>query len=208
MLGFNKCGKTALIDKFLADHYPKDHPPYIYLHLKEEQIGSMEDFLERLKEEILRAFGRNGSKNGTVKAKNKWGIKQVNIGGKFWAKIPGTSFEAELALGVILERMESKEYKAKKSLIRDLRCLIHDVKQKEKKDRPFLIVIDEINKLKDILAKVEDKQDLKLFKSLISRLEDVTKNKKTANVLFCSADSGVKFMFEGTGLGWDATYGL
>ena len=45
MLGFNKCGKTTLINHFLANHYPDDAPPYVYIHLKEKQIGSMEEFL-------------------------------------------------------------------------------------------------------------------------------------------------------------------
>ena len=198
MLGFNKCGKTSLISKFLADHYPKDHPHYIYLHLKEEQIMSMEDLLERLKVEILRVFG----KFGIAKAENKWGIK-FNLGGKFGAKIPETPVEGEVAMGLILERMKSKEYEAKNSLIRDLKDLIRQYSKKEKNGRPFLIVIDEINALKDILGEGGNIQDIKLFKSFITMLEDVTKNKKTANVLFCSADSSVKFMFEATGLGWD-----
>ena len=131
----------------------------------------------------------------------KVGIK-FNLGGKFGAKIPGTPVEGEVAMGLILERMKSKEYEAKNSLIRDLKDLITKYSEKEKKG-PFLIVIDEINTLKDILAEGEDNQDRKLFKSFIYMLEDVTKNKRTANVLFCSADSSVKFMFEATGLGWD-----
>ena len=199
MLGFNKCGKTTLINHFLANHYPKDYPPYIYLHLKEEQVGSVEELLEQLKVEILRAFGQNG----IAKANNKWGIKHVNLGGKFGTKILGTLFEGDLITEVILDRMKSKEYEVKKSLIRDLKSLIADVKNKDEKDRPVLIVIDEINKLKDILAPGEDKQDIRLFKDFIYMLEDATKNKKTANVLFCSADSSVKFMFEDTGLSWD-----
>ena len=105
-------------------------------------------------------------------------------------------------MGVILEPMESKEYKAKKSLIEDLRGLIYQVKKKEKKGR-LLIVIDEINALKDILGEGGNKQDIQLFKDFITMLEDVTKNKKTANVLFCSSDPSVKFMFEGIGIGWD-----
>ena len=143
MLGFNKCGKTSLISKFLADHYPKDHPHYIHLHLKETHIGSMEDLLEQLKMEILRIFGQNG----IDKAERKWEIKLFNLEGKFGAKIPGTPVEGEVAMGLILERMKSKEYEAK-SLIEDLKDLITKYSEKEKKGRPFLIVIDEINKLK------------------------------------------------------------
>ena len=199
MLGFNKCGKTTLINHFLAKHYPDDAPPYVYIHLKEKQIGSIEEFLEKLKVEIIRAFGRNGN----PKSNKKWRIKQANIGGKFGAKIPGTPVEGEIDMGLILERMKSKEYEAKNSLIEDLYNLITDVQKKDEKGRPFLIVIDEINALKDILAPGKDEQDIKLFKSFITMLEDVTKNKKTANVLFCSTDSSVKFMFEATGLGFD-----
>ena len=199
MMGFNKCGKTSLISKFLADHYPKDHPHYIHLHLKEEQIMSMEDLLERLKVEIIKVFGQNG----IDKAERKLEIKQFNLGGKVGAKIPGTPVEGEVAMGLILERMKSKEYEAKNSLIRDLKDLITKYSEKDKMDRPFLIVIDEINALKDILGKGGNIQDIKLFKSFINMLEDVTKNKKIANVLFCSTDSSVKFMFEDTGLGFD-----
>ena len=147
----------------------------------------MEDFLNCLKKEILRVFGL------TYLAHREWGMKQVKM---------GTRFVGEINVRAILERMESKEYDVKKSLIGDMRDLIHEVKQKEKKGRPFLIVIDEINSLKDIMDMGEDNENLNLFKSFISMLEDVTKNKKTANVLFCSAD-GVKFMFEGTGIDWD-----
>ena len=151
----------------------------------------MEDFLNCLKEEILWVFGRNSFNDDDDR---EWGMKQVNM---------GIRFGGEINVRAILERMESKEYEVKKSLIGDLRDLIHEVKQKDKKGRPFLIVIDEINSLKDILDMGEDKENLNLFKSFISMLEDVTKNKKTANVLFCSADSGVKFMFEGSGMDWD-----
>ena len=198
MLGFKKCGKTTLIDNFLADHYPKDHPHYIYLHLKEEQVGSMEDLLDRLKVEIIRVFGRKG----IAKAKRKWGIK-FNLGGKVGAKIPWTPVEGEVDMGLILEQMKSKEYEVKNSLIKDLKKLIEEANKKDKKGRPILIVIDEINALKDILGKGASIQDLSLFKNFITMLEDVTKNEKTANVLFCSTDSAVKFMFEGTGLGWN-----
>ena len=187
-----------MINHFLANHYPKDYPPYIYIHLKEHQIGSIEEFLERLKVEILRAFGENG----IAKANNNWRIKQVNIGGKFGAKILGTPVEGEVTMEVILGRMKSKEYEVKKSLIGDLKELIRQANKMDEKGRPVLIVIDEINKLKDILAPREDKQDINLFKDFIYLLEDVTKNKKTANVLFCSTDSAVKFMFEDTGLNW------
>ena len=199
MMGFNKCGKTSLISKFLADHYPKDHPHYIHLHLKEMHIGSMEELLERLKVEILRVFGQNG----IAKTKRKWGIK-FNMGGKLGAKIkvPGTPVEGEVDMGLILERMKSKEYEVK-NLIEDLKDLITKYSEKDKKGRPVLIVIDEINKLKGILGEGANKQDLELFKSFITMLEHVTKNKRTANVLFCSTDSSVKFMFEATGLGFD-----
>ena len=198
MMGYNKCGKTTMINHFLANHYPKDYPPYIYIHLKEVQVGSVEEFLEKLKVKILRAFGENG----IDKANNNWRIKQVNLGGKFEAKILGNPVEGDVTMEVILGRMKSKEYDVKKSLIDDLKTLITDVQNKDEKGRPVLIVIDEINALKDILAPGEDKQDIKLFKSFINMLEDVTKNKKTANVLFCSTDSAVKFMFEDTGLNW------
>ena len=187
MLGFSLCGKTTLITQFLTNHYPDDYPPFIYLHLKEYCIPSMEDFLNCLKEEILRVFGL------TYLAHREWGKKQVKM---------GTRFVGEINVRAILERMESKEYDVKESLIGDVRDLIHEVKQKDKKGRPFLIVIDEINSLKDILDMGEDNENFQLFKSFISMLEDVTKNKKTANVLFCSAD-GVKFMFEGAGMDWD-----
>ena len=199
MMGFNKCGKTSLISKFLADHYPKDHPHYIHLHLKEMHIGSMEELLERLKVEIIRVFGRKG----IAKDERKWGIK-FNLGGKLGAKIkiPGTPVEGEVDMGLILERMKSKKYDVK-NLIEDLKNLITKYSEKDKNGRPFLIVIDEINKLKDILGKGGNIQDIKLFKSFINMLEDVTKNKKIANVLFCSTDSSVKFMFEATGLGFD-----
>ena len=187
-----------MINHFLANHYPKDYPPYVYLHLKEVQVGSVEEFLERLKVEILRAFGENG----IAKINNtQWGIKQVNIGGKFGAKILGTPVEGEVTMEVILGRMKSKEYEVRNSLIGDLKDLIRQANKLDEKGRPVLIVIDEINKLKNILAMREDNRIL--FMNFITMLEDVTKNKKTANVLFCSADPSVKFMFEDTGLGWD-----
>ena len=197
MMGYNKCGKTTMINHFLANHYPKDYPPYIYIHLKEHQIGSIEEFLEKLKVKILRAFGENG----IDKANNKWWIKQVNLGGKFGAKILGNPVEGDVTMEVILGRMKSKEYDVRKSLIDDLKELIRQANKMDEKGRPVLIVIDEINKLKGILAMSEDNRIL--FKDFINMLEDVTKNKKTANVLFCSTDSSVKFMFEDTGLGWD-----
>ena len=199
MMGFNKCGKTSLISKFLADHYPKDRPHYIRLHLKKEQVGSMEDLLDLLKVKIIKVFGQNG----IDKAERKLEIKQFNLGGKVGTKIPGTPVEGEVAMGLILERMKSKEYEAKNSLIKDLKKLIKQANKKDKEGRPVLIVIDEINALKDILGKGGNIQDIKLFKSFITMLEYVTKSKKTANVLFCSTDSSVKFMFEATGLGFD-----
>jgi AAA+ ATPase superfamily predicted ATPase len=182
LFGQANCGKTRLIKEYLKND--KDSPK-IYIDLRTIQLRSTKDLLERIERELqtFSVFAKDAGKGIMKGAISSLGVLM---------HLPGIAKELN-------ELVESKS-----STIEKLeRLLITYSKKRVEGGPPFLVVLDDVNSLKDVLMD-KNVESVKDAKSLFRLLVDATKQEGICKVLLGTTDSSLLVWMKDLGFeqGW------